>query len=335
MVRGDGGPQRVDVEAEVRRAQGHRAPYAAGHLDAGDVGVVEGLQDDHLVTGVHEGQDRGGDRLGGAGGHQHLGGRVELDAVVPGLVRGDRVPQLGHAGPGRVLVVAGPQRLDRGLDDRARTVLVREALAEVHAAGAQRQRGHLGEDRRRDRLQASGHPGTGRGHRVHRHTRDPSPACCPTSALEPTSARATFEPPTTREARVTAMTDHDALLDQVTRKAVVHGRVTLSSGKEADYYVDLRRITLDAAGRAAGRPGDARPDRRLGVRRRRRAHAGGRPGRDRDDARRRRPGPRAGRLRRPQGRARRTVCSARSRAPTSPAGGCWPSRTPPPPAGRC
>ena len=26
--------------------------------------------------------------------------------------------------------------------------------------------------------------------------------------------------------------------------AVVHGRVTLSSGKEADYYVDLRRATL-------------------------------------------------------------------------------------------
>lgn len=25
----------------------------------------------------------------------------------------------------------------------------------------------------------------------------------------------------------------------------MHGRVTLSSGKEADYYVDLRRITLD------------------------------------------------------------------------------------------
>jgi orotate phosphoribosyltransferase len=36
-----------------------------------------------------------------------------------------------------------------------------------------------------------------------------------------------------------------ALLDQITAKAVVHGRVTLSSGAEADYYVDLRRITLD------------------------------------------------------------------------------------------
>jgi orotate phosphoribosyltransferase len=37
------------------------------------------------------------------------------------------------------------------------------------------------------------------------------------------------------------------LLDQILTKAVVHERVTLSSGMEADYYVDLRRITLDAA----------------------------------------------------------------------------------------
>ncbi|MGY1436961.1 orotate phosphoribosyltransferase [Streptomyces reniochalinae] len=37
----------------------------------------------------------------------------------------------------------------------------------------------------------------------------------------------------------------DALLRQIKDKAVVHGRVTLSSGAEADFYVDLRRITLD------------------------------------------------------------------------------------------
>ena len=42
------------------------------------------------------------------------------------------------------------------------------------------------------------------------------------------------------------MTDRDALLAQVTKKAVVHGSVTLSSGKTADYYVDLRRVSLDA-----------------------------------------------------------------------------------------
>ena len=41
------------------------------------------------------------------------------------------------------------------------------------------------------------------------------------------------------------MTQRAELLDQILTKAVVHQRVTLSSGREADYYVDLRRITLD------------------------------------------------------------------------------------------
>lgn len=42
------------------------------------------------------------------------------------------------------------------------------------------------------------------------------------------------------------MTDvRGELLQQIKDKAVVHGKVTLSSGLEADYYVDLRRITLD------------------------------------------------------------------------------------------
>ncbi len=38
----------------------------------------------------------------------------------------------------------------------------------------------------------------------------------------------------------------EQLLEQIIAKAVVRGRVTLSSGQQADYYVDLRRITLDA-----------------------------------------------------------------------------------------
>jgi orotate phosphoribosyltransferase len=41
------------------------------------------------------------------------------------------------------------------------------------------------------------------------------------------------------------MTDRDNLLAEIKKKAVVHGKVTLSSGQEADYYLDLRRITLD------------------------------------------------------------------------------------------
>ncbi|MEY4136385.1 MAG: hypothetical protein RL205_513 [Actinomycetota bacterium] len=35
------------------------------------------------------------------------------------------------------------------------------------------------------------------------------------------------------------------LRDQIIEKAVVRGKVILSSGREADYYVDLRRVTLD------------------------------------------------------------------------------------------
>ncbi|CAB4945302.1 MAG: orotate phosphoribosyltransferase [Actinobacteria bacterium] len=36
-----------------------------------------------------------------------------------------------------------------------------------------------------------------------------------------------------------------ALREQILAKAVVYGTVILSSGREADYYVDLRRVTLD------------------------------------------------------------------------------------------
>jgi orotate phosphoribosyltransferase len=42
------------------------------------------------------------------------------------------------------------------------------------------------------------------------------------------------------------MSDREALRQQIMDKAVVHGKVILSSGREADYYVDLRRVTLDA-----------------------------------------------------------------------------------------
>ena len=40
------------------------------------------------------------------------------------------------------------------------------------------------------------------------------------------------------------MADRDDLLALIKELAVVRGRVVLSSGREADYYVDLRRVTL-------------------------------------------------------------------------------------------
>jgi orotate phosphoribosyltransferase len=45
------------------------------------------------------------------------------------------------------------------------------------------------------------------------------------------------------------VSDSADLLALVRELAIVHGKVTLSSGREADYYVDMRRVTL--SGRAA------------------------------------------------------------------------------------
>ena len=55
----------------------------------------------------------------------------------------------------------------------------------------------------------------------------------------------------------------DRLLAQITDKAVVHGRVVLSSEREADWYVDLRRITLD--GEAAPLVGEVMLDATAGL----------------------------------------------------------------------
>ena len=50
---------------------------------------------------------------------------------------------------------------------------------------------------------------------------------------------------TSRPTNAAALSPRDRLLELIKARAIVHGKVTLSSGREADYYVDLRRITLD------------------------------------------------------------------------------------------
>jgi len=50
---------------------------------------------------------------------------------------------------------------------------------------------------------------------------------------------------TNTDAHPTTLSPREHLLRLIKAKAIVHGKVTLSSGREADYYVDLRRITLD------------------------------------------------------------------------------------------
>jgi orotate phosphoribosyltransferase len=51
-----------------------------------------------------------------------------------------------------------------------------------------------------------------------------------------------------------AVTDRSDLLNAIKTKAVVHGEVVLSSGQRANWYIDLRRVTLDGnAAPLAGR----------------------------------------------------------------------------------
>ena len=41
------------------------------------------------------------------------------------------------------------------------------------------------------------------------------------------------------------MSDREVVIEAIKNQAVVWGAVTLASGRQADYYVDVRRITLD------------------------------------------------------------------------------------------
>ena len=58
-------------------------------------------------------------------------------------------------------------------------------------------------------------------------------------------------PALSRVGRMTAaptLPDRDRLLELIVELAVVHGKVTLSSGREADWYIDMRRLTLHHEG---------------------------------------------------------------------------------------
>src|SRR5690606_35821130 len=96
-ARGDQGAQFVEVRAEVRGAQGERYARRARHRDAGGVRVVVRLDRDDLVARLEEGEQRGGDRLGGPGRHQDLRVRGPAQAVEALLVGGDGGTELRDA----------------------------------------------------------------------------------------------------------------------------------------------------------------------------------------------------------------------------------------------
>jgi orotate phosphoribosyltransferase len=73
--------------------------------------------------------------------------------------------------------------------------------------------------------------------------------CGPTAAIPPRSTKKGIWTPCGQALRSLTVSVQEELRRQIVEKAVFRGRVVLSSGREAEHYIDLRRITLD--GRAA------------------------------------------------------------------------------------
>ena len=108
--RGHRRPQLGRIEPEhaiTPRPQQHRPPHRAGHRDRRGVGVVVGLEQHYLVTGLAQPEEGGGHRLGGARGDGHLAVRAVRGLIAAGPLTADGQPQLGDAGEGRVLVRSG------------------------------------------------------------------------------------------------------------------------------------------------------------------------------------------------------------------------------------
>ena len=145
-------------------AQRHRAVHAAGARDERRVGVVVRLEGDDLVAGVDEREDRRGERLGRAGGDEHLGCRVDVDAVEPLLVA-RRSPREAPACPmpGGYWLTPSAIAWRAASSTSAGPSSSGKPWPEVDRAGAQREGAHLGEDRRGDRPSSREQAGACRG----------------------------------------------------------------------------------------------------------------------------------------------------------------------------
>ena len=135
--------------------QGDRPPRAAGEADAGDVGVVVGLEDHDVVPGIHQREQSRGDRLGRAGGHQDLAvgvvrqpGGAPRCAAIAWRNAGIPVPGGYWLCPARMASMAASA-------SSRWAVGVRETLAQVDRTGRERQRRHLGEHRRAESVHPS------------------------------------------------------------------------------------------------------------------------------------------------------------------------------------
>ena len=146
-ARGDARPQGHRIGSECPRDGWDTDTHSTREIDGRGVQVEPGLEDQHLVPGLHERQDAGDDGLRGPGGHHHVRGRVPGQPVPRLLMRTDRPPKLGQ--PVRRWVLRTSTLGDRsqgGVAHEYRAIGVRVSLAEIDRPDRGGQGRHLAED---------------------------------------------------------------------------------------------------------------------------------------------------------------------------------------------
>jgi hypothetical protein len=145
--------QLVGVEPEVWGAERHETRHSAGERDPDGVAVVVGLDEDHLIVGIDQTEEGGGQGLGTARSDRDLCLRVEGSAEFGPVSEGYCLSQVGYAVARRILVVAARHRAGRGFFYEVGPVPIGETLPEIDRPMLVGQPGHFGEDAGTKRLE--------------------------------------------------------------------------------------------------------------------------------------------------------------------------------------
>lgn len=135
------------VVAEMRRLQQDRYGYAPGPPHHRRIGIVSGLEEDHLIALGHQRQHGGGDGLCRTGSDHNLG-RRQFQPLRAGIMRADRFAQREKTDARRVLVRLFVQRPRRRIQQRRRGRTIGKTLPEIDCAGLTGKRRHPLEHRR-------------------------------------------------------------------------------------------------------------------------------------------------------------------------------------------
>ncbi len=145
---GERGTQLGLVERPVRFPQTDEARHGAGQDRIGAVVLVHRVEQDDLVAGVEQRQQRGDHRLGRTTGHADLALGVDAPpGIGPADLRSDGTAEVGGAPGDRVLVEVGVERRLGCLLQLVGAGEVGKALREVDRVVGEGEPGHLADHR--------------------------------------------------------------------------------------------------------------------------------------------------------------------------------------------